>query len=464
MVGGLSWNNLTLDTDMGTSTLENARPIGWEDLADPRPQEGLGEKCGRGVISHLLVVERTMAANEMDALKARVLSRVEATTEEAIELLADLVKAGDADAPDDTRRVMDTIIRKVETFTRSYEVISVEETAPNIFITLNRGARPQLLYNGHLDIVPAGNRQHWEVDPFAALIRGNSMYGRGVADMKGGVGAMLMATKVLQLEEVPLQGSLVTNFVSDEEKNGALGAGYLMDNGYYSPDMVVVGEITNGNRIALAEKGGVLFRLRTRGRSAHASTPWTGVNAIEKMAAILHHIATGLIPALKARPSGQLPPASMSFGTIRGGVATNVVADACDVLIDRRTLPGESVESVAREIQDAIDEAQRADPEIDASLEVVWTASAFETSPDQHICRIARRTVDELGLESDFVGYEQLSDARFFAEKGIPVIIIGPGMAQLGHSPNERLELDQYVDAIKIYALLAINALVTATA
>jgi succinyl-diaminopimelate desuccinylase len=279
--------------------------------------------------------------------------------------------------------------------------------------------------------------------------------------MKGGVGAMLMATKILQLEEVPLQGSLVTNFVSDEEKSGALGAGYLMENGYYSPDMVVVGEITNGNRIALAEKGGVLFRLRTRGRSAHASTPWTGINAIEKMAAILHQIGTRLIPALRARPSGQLPPPSMSFGTIRGGVATNVVADACEVLIDRRTLPGESVESATREIQETIEEAKRADPEIDASLEVLWSAPAFETPPDEQICQVARRTVDELGLESDFVGYEQLSDARFFAEKGIPVIIIGPGMAHRGHSPNERLELDQYLDAIKIYALLAINALAT---
>jgi len=395
----------------------------------------------------------------MDALKDRLLKRVEETREEAVELLADMVKAQSVNPPGDTRKVAEVIVRKARTFTDHCEVVAVEDTVPNVFVTLNPGGRPQLLYNGHLDTVPTGDESQWEVDPFGAVVQGDLMYGRGVADMKGGCAAMLMAAKVLALEQVPIVGSLVVNFVSDEETGGIRGAGYLMENGLYSPDMVVVGEITNGNGIAIAEKGIVIYSLSTRGRTAHASTPWVGINAIDKMVKLLDRIRSRLTKILEDRPSGILPPATFNLGTIQGGVSFNVVADACSVLIDRRILPTETVESATREIQDIIDELQREDPEIDATLEILGSGAPFETAPDASICKLARETLDALGMPRDFVGYEQVSDGRFFAEKGIPTILIGPGIARVAHTPNERLELDQFLDSIRIYTLLAVRAL-----
>jgi acetylornithine deacetylase/succinyl-diaminopimelate desuccinylase-like protein len=94
---------------------------------------------------------------------------------------------------------------------------------------------------------------------------------------------------------------------------------------------------------------------------------------------------------------------------------------------------------------------------VDASLVLLAATPPFETSPDETICRLAQQTMKELGRPMDFVGYEQVCDGRFFSEKGIPTIIIGPGIAQKAHTPNESLELDQYLDAIKVYALLAMN-------
>lgn len=395
----------------------------------------------------------------MDELKERIIRRVDEMKDEAIELLADLVKADSVNPPGDTRKVIDVIVKKAKTFTENYEVVASDETAPNIFITLNPGARPQMLYNGHMDTVPIGEKDNWKVDPFGAQIEGNLMYGRGVADMKGGDAGMLMAAKVLQLEKVPLKGSLVLNFVSDEETGGARGAGYLMGNNFYSPDMVVVGEITNKNGIAIAEKGVVVYTLSTKGRTAHASTPWAGINAIEKMVKILYQLDVRLTKAFKSRPSGSLPPATINFGTIQGGVSFNVVADACNVLIDRRTLPSETPESATQEIQEIIDEVKKGDSDVDATVSILGSGPGFATSPDEQICQLAKRTLEELNLPSDFVGYEQVSDGRFFAEKGIPTILIGPGIAQQAHTPNEHLELDQFIEAIKIYALLAINAL-----
>jgi succinyl-diaminopimelate desuccinylase len=231
-----------------------------------------------------------------------------------------------------------------------------------------------------------------------------------------------------------------------------------MDNGHYSPDMVVVGEITNDSGIAIAEKGIIVYALTTKGKTAHGSTPWVGVNAIDKMVKILHRLQTDLVPALSRRESGFLPPATMNIGTIKGGVSFNVVADTCEVVIDRRTLPGETVEGVTQEILNVIGQVNKEDPAVDASLVPLVAAPPFETSPDEQICRLAQETMKELGRPKDFVGYEQVCDGRFFSEKGIPTIIIGPGTAKKAHTPNENLELDQYMDAIKVYALLAMNA------
>lgn len=395
----------------------------------------------------------------MNPLKERVLRRIEASRDEAIGLLSELVRAESVNPPGDIRKAADVIMRKARTFTENVEIVSCEETVPNLFVTLHPGARPQLLYNGHLDTVPVGDVNNWEVDPFGAVIRENRMFGRGVADMKGGVAAMLMAAKVLAAENVPLKGSLVLSFVGDEETGGMKGAGYLMENGYYAPDMVVVGEITNDSGIAIAEKGAAVYVLTTRGKTAHGSTPWVGVNAIDKMVRILYRLQTELVPALGRRESGFLPPASMNIGTIRGGVGFNVVADSCEVVIDRRTLPAESIDAVTREIQEVIDDVKRKDPEVDANLLLLGYGAPFETAPGETICQKARETMEELGRPADFVGYEQVCDGRFFSAKGIPTIMIGPGTARKAHTPNESLELDQYLDAIKVYALLAMNAL-----
>jgi acetylornithine deacetylase/succinyl-diaminopimelate desuccinylase-like protein len=270
---------------------------------------------------------------------------------------------------------------------------------------------------------------------------------------------MLMAAKALAVEEVPLRGSLVLSFVGDEETGGWKGAGYLMEHGYYAPDMVVVGEITNDCGIAIAEKGTAVFVLRTKGRTAHGSTPWVGVNAIDKMVKILHRLQTDLVPALRRRDSGFLPPASLNIGTIQGGVSFNVVADACEVAIDRRTLPGEPIDAVTREIEEVIASVKREDPEVEASLVLLGHAPPFETRPEETICRLARETMKELGRPADFVGFEAVCDGRFFSAKGIPTIMIGPGTAKNAHTPDENLELDPYIEAIKVYALLAVNAL-----
>ncbi|MEM3004845.1 MAG: M20/M25/M40 family metallo-hydrolase, partial [Candidatus Bathyarchaeia archaeon] len=200
-------------------------------------------------------------------------------------------------------------------------------------------------------------------------------------------------------------------------------------------------------------------KITTEGRTAHASTPWDGINAIDKMIDLLKEINDKVVAQLKLRRHPLTPPPSLNIGLITGGVKTNVVADKCEVMIDRRILPNETIEGATREIQEVIDYMKSVDPDFRASMEVTLTGSPIETSPDSEIVRVAQEVCRSRRLPGEPVGYLQASDGRFYAEKGIPTILLGPGLAELAHAPDEWISLEEVVEATKIYSLIAARVL-----
>jgi acetylornithine deacetylase/succinyl-diaminopimelate desuccinylase-like protein len=149
------------------------------------------------------------------------------------------------------------------------------------------------------------------------------------------------------------------------------------------------------------------------------------------------------------------PPPSINFGTIMGGIKSNMVADVCKVTIDRRTLPNEDTETALKEIQEVIENLAKEDPQFNAQLEVLRTGSPIDTPLNSPLVRYAQHACSVSGLPAEPVGYAQASDGRFFAEKGIPTILIGPGKASQAHTINESIEIDQVIEASRLYALLA---------
>src|SRR5262249_10468801 len=138
----------------------------------------------------------------------------------------------------------------------------------------------------------------------------------------GCVAPMIIAGKALKRSGLAFKGSLVINPVSDEEVGGAKKTGWLVAQSLIQPNWVVIGEITT-NRIAISHKGVIQFRIVTHGRTAHASTPWAGVNAISHMVAILSRIESELGLALSQRSHPLTPPPSFNIGMIRGDVKAN---------------------------------------------------------------------------------------------------------------------------------------------
>lgn len=381
-----------------------------------------------------------------------IIEQIERRRASLIGFLAGLVRAESVNPPGDTRKVVDLIAARLRGTSVDFQILGDEMRKPNVVARVGSG-RPELLFTSHMDTVPVGNPKSWRHDPFGAEIVGTRMHGRGAADAKASLAGMVAAMEVLATV-LPLRGTLTLAAVSDEEVGGVKGMEYLVDRGLVRPDHVVVGEITT-NRLATAEKGVLWLRVTTHGRAAHGSTPWEGSNAVSAMLKVLAAIESRVGSRLRTLSHPLTPPPSLSIGTIRGGVATNVVPDWCEATVDRRTLPNETIPEAVAEVERVVADLQREDPHLQADVEVIQSGPPIETAPDAPVVAAAQAVARELALPAEPVGYQQASDGRFFAERGIPTILFGPGEPELAHTVDESVDVNEVVTAAKFYALLA---------
>lgn len=388
----------------------------------------------------------------------RITSTVDQLRQETIDFLIDLVKAESQHPPGDTSRAAEVCRRKCLTFCDDIKLVKGSDTCTSIIACVNPGHSPQMVFNSHIDTVNVGELTQWSYPPFSATVYKNRLYGRGSADAKGCVAAMIMAAKALSLSGIKLKGTLVLNPVGDEELGGSLGAGYIVGQGLLNPDYAVIGESTR-NQVGVAEKGLYWFKITTLGQTAHGSTPWLGKNAINMMLQFLNLLEERVGKSLGGKTHPLTPPPSLNIGVIRGGINTNVVADRCEVEIDRRILPTESLLEARKEIEDLLKELSSRDSDFRYEISTLALGNPIETNVNNDIVKWACESRNLLGLPERIVGYQQVSDGRFFNDAGVPTIIMGPGESEEAHTPNESIDLDQVLEAAKIYALLAWKAL-----
>jgi succinyl-diaminopimelate desuccinylase len=324
-----------------------------------------------------------------------------------------------------------------------------EPGRPSVVATWSGGDGPTLAYCSHLDVVPAGDLGLWDHPPFAAAIAGDRVHGRGSSDAKGPIAAALEAVAALKAMAAGLAGTLELELVSDEEAMGFKGTGYLIEEGIVDPDLVIVGEPTR-LRIVRAQRGPCWCRIITRGKAAHGSAPERGVNAIRHMAEIVLRLEEALPDIVHPIVGGP----SVGVGTIHGGEKVNVVPARCIAEIDRRSIPGETEESVVASIQAAIDLAKDRFPDIDATIELPAFGLPFETDEKSAVVQGMAAAVEEVtGEPAELVGFRGSSDARFFAEAGAEVAICGPGDIAVAHTAHEYIELESLRRGALAYAL-----------
>lgn len=336
----------------------------------------------------------------------------------------------------------------------SVQVIEAEPGHPNVLASA-RGAAPGpvLLMNDHMDVVPPGPRDEWEVDPFGGVIRDGWLYGRGAVDSKGGLCAMVMATEIFLAAGGPARGELFVTAVCDEEVGGQLGTRHLLRQGLIRGDFGIVAEPT-GNRIEIAAKGVLHVEITTKGRMAHGGKPWAGINAIEHMARVISALGP-LGASLAARSHPLVGSPSLTLGTIAGGTVPNMVASDCRMVVDRRIVPGESSAAAFEEIEGVLRRLAAEDAQFAGSARVVLDWPSVEVAPDVPVLPALRRAVIEVtGREPEIGGKDGGTDAAWiYKEAGIPMIHFSPGDARFVLSANERVNLDAYAAAIEALVL-----------
>lgn len=319
--------------------------------------------------------------------------------------------------------------------------VEVPEVAPGRWNVLARlgdpGRGPTALLNGHLDTVGVDGMT---IDPFAAELRDGRLWGRGSCDMKGGVAALLAAAAGLAGEELP--GCLIVALTADEE-HASLGMEALVRSGVRAAAAVVC-EPTNLS-VMPAHKGFVWVDAYFRGRAAHGSRPELGVDAIEHAGRYLTRLGELRAELQALEPHPLLAHASFHAGTIEGGSAPSVYPSGCRLVLERRTLPGETAEGVMEQFQGALDDLADCVPELDAELVQGLTRPATEVAVNSLLVQGLLRACSAESVDPTVEGMTAWVDAAFLNEAGTPAVCFGPGSIGQAHSADEWIDADEIV-------------------
>jgi acetylornithine deacetylase/succinyl-diaminopimelate desuccinylase family protein len=366
---------------------------------------------------------------------------------EVVELLRGLVGAESQNPPGDERAAAAVARHYLSAIPGVVvEDVGVSPERPMLVATLEAGPGRRLILGGHLDTVPAGDG--WTRDPFGGEVADRRLFGRGASDMKGGIAGFLVALRLLAAERGRWSGTIVCHLVPDEEPGGQLGAEVLLRRGLIAADAAVIAEPTVLS-VYRAQKGNVFASLRLSGRAAHGAMPQHGDNAISKAARLVVDLEERLAPRLAARSHELVGDATLNVGTIHGGRRTNVVPDECVVTVDRRVLPGESLDDACRELEAFVGDR--------AEVQYEHVGAAFETPLDHWLVEAAQRAVEQVrGFPVATGGLVGSSDARFYADgAGIPTILVGPGSMEQAHVADEFVDVELLERSVEVYRRLA---------
>ncbi|MDE2949227.1 MAG: ArgE/DapE family deacylase [Chloroflexota bacterium] len=432
----------------------------------------------------------------IETIEARVYRRLDAMRDDIIKLTRDLVAFKSVNPrfmPDpeysQEKEVQDYLESRLKALGLDIARWEAEARRPNLVARRRgRGGGRSLAFNGHIDVVPIGDRDGWNYDPWGGDIVDGKLYGRGTVDMKAGLAAFIAASEAIIKSGIVLNGDLELHIVVDEEAGGFAGTRDLIKRGYRA-DGVIVAEPTSGY-IDAAEGGLSWLRVTIRGRAAHAGWRFAqiypqagpnaenaqGVNAIEKGVKFLAAVRELEREWARDRHHPLMPPGitTINPGVMVGGVGLGedglpkitsnpaMIPDVCVIDFDFKYLPTERFEEVRAEFEAFTAAFARTDPWLrDHPPTLQWHLSnidfpPFSTPSDHPLIEAVRDTHRQLGIETVLTGKRAVTDAAFYAGAGMTPIILGPAGAGL-HGDNEFVELDSLIETAKVFAGLVLR-------
>jgi len=407
-------------------------------------------------------------ANISSSMKAQIQNAIAGYREEIVEFTKALVAIPTENPPGNAYRECAAAIRaKLRDLRLPAELH--EFAAPNASQDASLGysvtsfyghGERTLYFHGHYDVVPA--QSHEQFKPFT---RGKNLFGRGSADMKGGLAAMLFAVKGLKDLGAKLDGRIGLVFVPDEETGGARGSQALAQAGLLGANGI--GMLTpepTGGVIWNANRGAISMRVAVRGKSVHVGLACRGVNAFERMLDVAaafrklkEEIATRKT-AFRLTPDDARGSILLLGGRCEGGTNFNYVPGECSFTVDRRFNPEEDFATEKKRLLDLLEKFRREGMDLD--YEIFQEGRAAGVSENGPVARALAESVEEIdGKSPAFEMCPGLLEIRFYAERGVPAFAYGPGLLSVSHGPEEYVSLENVESCAAIYALTAIKIL-----
>lgn len=334
---------------------------------------------------------------------------------------------------------------------RSYGMQSIT----NLIVRRRYGAGKTIALNAHGDVVPAG--EGWTHDPFGAEIVDGFLYGRAAAVSKCDFASFSFAVRALESLAMPLHGTVELHFTYDEEFGGELGPGWLLQQGLTKPDFVIAAGFSYS--VVAAHNGCLQLEVTVLGKMAHAAIPESGVDALQGAVQILNalYAQNTLYQSITSEVEGISHP-HLNVGRIEGGTHTNVVPGRITFKLDRRMIPEENPAEVEATIRQVIADAAARCPGVQVQIKRLLLARALRPLSRNAplVAALQKHGREVFGEAIPAMGTPLYTDARLYAEHGIPAVIYGAGPRTVLESnakrADERLNLQDLRRATKVVA------------
>jgi acetylornithine deacetylase len=423
-------------------------------------------------------------------VRMNVLRAVDSLKDELVQLVCDIVRIPSvtpvAPAPGSTDTVVEvsgeTLVNQtlkpiMESFGLETDLWEVEKGRANLVgIWRGKGGGRSLILNGHVDVVPPGPLEKWTVaGPWSGEVINGKIYGRGSTDMKGGIAAATIAMKaLLKAGYCPKGDVLIQCVVGEEHHETYAGIGAVLERGYKADAAIVCEPSTPPVKLSIniASPGLLVMYVRVKGKATHISNRHelvragglgaaVGVSAIDKIFLVYQALAKLEEEwGQTKRHSAYIRPGHFVLFpmAIQGGdVTSGYIPDECSMTYIVWYPPQDTAESVAEEIQAHLTRFAQTDAwlrENPPEVYVLFSQPSFETSPEEPICKAAAAASEAVfSRPASLYGSAFDCDAGWIRKAGIPTIVVGPGNQELAHGFNECVDIQNVLDAAKLYAM-----------
>jgi len=378
--------------------------------------------------------------------KSDVLETVDEKFPEIIQTASELIKIPSRNPPGEEKHCAEYIYSRLKEFGLETHLVSEPFSNRPQVVALARGKNENtILLNGHIDTVPEGDPEDWSVDPFSGKVKDGFLYGRGSVDMKSALAIMMHIANIADVS-----GNILLTFAVGEER-AELGTSTLLSYIKRFNLNIQYGLVLEPTalKVATCQKGAAWFRIKLKGRAAHASAPDKGINAIEIASKVMHAI-NDYRNVITKRKHRLADPPTCTTTMISGGFKENVIPDKCELVIDRRLVPGESSSMVEHELRPFIDKLC-----LDYELDKIGSREPVEIDDNVAIAKaVIDATNEATGTSTSIICFPGATDNEHLVASGMQSLVWGPGNLNKAHAIDECISIDEIKQATVALALL----------